>query len=146
MPVMEPAPVAPAPAVTPARRTEGAGNGEPTAAAPPRLILRSVAAISAPLNHRPHLRDMVGWIALVQAFMALCVWVYVLLIRSDTVREPAPPTPSKETGGESGHTAKPEARGAEQARGSKAPTKTAAASAKKKPVKKGTQAAATGHH
>src|SRR5205823_2622477 len=37
--------------------------------------------ISWPLRNQPrHVRDMVGWIALVNIFLAVCVWMYVMLI------------------------------------------------------------------
>lgn len=70
-------PAAPMPAAAPAR---------------PALLVRAMAMASAPLRDRPpHVRQMVGWVALVQAFLALCVWGYLLLIRPTQAVPPAAP-------------------------------------------------------
>lgn len=43
---------------------------------------------SAPLDSKPQLKQIVGWVALVQAFLATCVWVYLALWHNP----PQPPT------------------------------------------------------
>ena len=94
----EPADLAPkrnAPATTPKVKL-------PAADAEPGMLLKLLAAISAPLQSRPHLRDMLGWVALVQAFFAMCIWVWVLFVRSDKPVDPPPVAAAKEPA-ESGH-------------------------------------------
>jgi hypothetical protein len=66
------------------------------------------ATLSAPLKNRPqYVRDTVGWFALFTMFMAVCVWAYILLIRSPVAPDPEPVThgdkaqaPAKAAGGE----------------------------------------------
>ena len=48
-----------------------------------RPLLAVCAAASAPLRNKPqHVRDRIGWHALWLGFLGLCVWTYVLFIRS----------------------------------------------------------------
>jgi hypothetical protein len=55
-----------------------------------RPLLALCDAMSAPLKGRSqHARDVVAWIALCQLFIGVCVWSYVLFIRS-----PEAPTPT----------------------------------------------------
>lgn len=48
---------------------------------------------SAPLDGKPQLKQIVGWVALVQAFLATCVWVYLALWHNP----PQPPTAPQPT-------------------------------------------------
>jgi len=45
---------------------------------------------SRPLRDRPQVRQLVGWVALVQAFFAACVWLYLVLWHN-----PSPPPPER---------------------------------------------------
>jgi hypothetical protein len=45
---------------------------------------------SAPLRDKPQLRQIVGWVGLVQAFLAACVWAYLALWHN-------PPAPAAQT-------------------------------------------------
>jgi hypothetical protein len=56
------------------------------------IALRIMTAVSSPLRGRPqHIRDAVGWIATVNAFLALCVWGYLLFFRPTDAAPPKPP-------------------------------------------------------
>lgn len=105
------------------------------------LAQKVLAAASGPLSGRPHLRDILGWVALVQAFMAMCVWVYVLFVRSDLPVDPPPVTAAAEhSKADEGH-----AGGHEKKTGHEAPKATKATKAKK-PAKKPAQASSGGGH
>jgi hypothetical protein len=106
------------------------------------LLLRLLDALSSPVRGRSqHTRDMVGWIALVTAFNAVCLWGYLGFLRpAQGVARPAPPpaaepAPAKPSEPESGHG------GSKSASPSK---KTAASRAPKKPGAK--REASAEHH
>ncbi|MFI4917876.1 MAG: hypothetical protein ACIAS6_15385 [Phycisphaerales bacterium JB060] len=52
---------------------------------------------SAPLDGRPELKQLVGWVALVQAFLAACVWIYVVVWHNPPAEPPSVPQPTLET-------------------------------------------------
>jgi hypothetical protein len=88
------------------------------------LIDAAATALARPLQNRPqYVRDMVGWVAMVNFFLAVCVWVYLLAIRSPVAPDPDP-LPAASAKAESGH-----AEGASDHAGEHA-------SAKKPPAKK----------
>lgn len=88
-PVVAPVAVAPKPALAGPRAAE------------PSAVLRLMWAISSPLRGKPqHVRDAAGWIALVQAFLALWVVSYVLFFRSNEPPLPTAAAPVAEKAGE----------------------------------------------
>lgn len=104
----------------------------------PSVLLKAMAAVSAPLSGKPqYIRDVIGWNALWVGFLAMCVWVYVLVFRSD---EPAPPPPVTPAKADSGHGEKPVSHEAKPAK------KPDAHGAKKAPAKKDTKTAKAGGH
>lgn len=55
---------------------------------------------STPLDGKPQLKQIVGWVALVQAFLATCVWVYLALWHNPPQPQTAPqPTLEQPTDG-----------------------------------------------
>jgi hypothetical protein len=64
----------------------------------------AAAAVSAPLRNRSqHTRDLVGWLAMVNLFLAVCVWVYLLAIRSPVAPDPEPLPVAAAKGEAGGH-------------------------------------------
>lgn len=53
--------------------------------------------VSAPLDGRPELKQLVGWVALVQAFLAACVWIYVAMWHNPPQEPPSVPQPTLKT-------------------------------------------------
>ncbi|MFG0286001.1 MAG: hypothetical protein ACF8R7_16410 [Phycisphaerales bacterium JB039] len=52
-------------------------------------------AMSRPLHDKPPIaRQIVGWLALYTGFLAMCVWVYLLLFRGAPEGEPPPDAPA----------------------------------------------------
>jgi hypothetical protein len=61
-----------------------------------RPLLVVCAAASAPLKDKPqHVRDRIGWHAMWLAFLGVCVWTYVLFIRSPEAPVPTLPPPQQ---------------------------------------------------
>jgi hypothetical protein len=94
-------------------------------------VMQLLDLLSVPLKNRSqHTRDLIGWHALWVAFMAICVWAYILFRPVTPPPARAEPAPAKEP-------AKP----GEGEHGAKKDTKTDThASAKKPPVKKSSHA------
>jgi len=71
------------PAPKSADKQESEDSDEPAAgraAAVAALLTRSVDALARPFDRlSPKTRDTIGWIALNTAFLAVCVWLYVVL-------------------------------------------------------------------
>ncbi len=55
-----------------------------------KLAVAGATRASAPLKDKPQLKQIVGWVGLVQAFLAGCVWAYLMLWHN-------PPAPAAET-------------------------------------------------
>ena len=81
-----------------------------------RPVLALCAAASSPLKSKPqHIRDIVAWVALCQLFLGVCVWTYVLFIRSPEAPIPSL-LPTKAEGAEradAGHGEKKDSHGKE---------------------------------
>lgn len=110
-PAPEPVPEPAAPAATPAPTPVPAANKPAWRAAADRVFVVAGPVVvrvanrtgdalivgarraSAPLDSKPQLKQIVGWVALVQAFLATCVWVYLALWHSP----PQPPTTPQPT-------------------------------------------------
>lgn len=80
------APTAPAPTAKPRWRAIGERVIATVAPIAARVAERtghamvaSAKRMSAPLDNKPQIKQIVGWVALVQAFLATCVWVYLAL-------------------------------------------------------------------
>ena len=137
------APAAPLKAKQVAEPTPKKDVAVPARTSEPFVLLRLAAAISAPLRNQPaYVRGMVAWIALVNAFLALCVWAWVLVFRPTEAPVPAP----AEHGEKAAHAEKPvghDAKKPPKSEGHGAP-----AAKKKAPAKgsHGTQAKASGGH
>lgn len=54
------------------------------------LAVAGATRASAPLKGKPHVKQIVGWVGLVQAFLAGCVWTYLVLWHN-------PPPPPADT-------------------------------------------------
>jgi len=81
--------------------------------APGALALRAMTVLSGPLRNKPkHIRDAVGWMAAVNAFLALCVWGYVFVFRSSN--PPLPPAKQVSHATDDGHGAKADSHSAEK--------------------------------
>jgi hypothetical protein len=98
------------------------------------LVMRLMGVTASPLSARPHLREVLGWVALVQAFLAACVWVWTLFVRSNAPVDPPPAPVAKETESageghaESGsHEGGPHEKAKKAKKASKKPTHTASA-------------------
>jgi hypothetical protein len=126
-----------------------------------RPVLALCAAASAPLKSKPqHIRDLVAWVALCQLFLGVCVWTYVLFIRSPEAPIPSLLPTKAEGGGEhadAGHGEKKDTHGKKDAHakadkgghGKSEPKKDSHAKAepKKAQPKKGEKkTASAGHH
>lgn len=62
------------------------------AAAGSSVVAKACATISKPLADKPPLvKQMVGYLALLQVFLAACVWLYTLVLRTPKVPEPTGP-------------------------------------------------------
>lgn len=85
------------------------------AAAGSSVVAKACATISKPLADKPPLvKQMVGYLALLQVFLAACVWLYTLVLRTPKVPEPTGPEvalydPSKPVHEQASH-AKPPAK------------------------------------
>ena len=53
------------------------------------LAIAGATRANAPLQDKPHLKQVVGWVALVHVFYAVCLWAYVVLWHN-----PPPPAPA----------------------------------------------------
>jgi hypothetical protein len=132
---------APAPVHTPPKPKLPPPPPKPSLAA--TLVLETFNLLSSPLRRLPaYWRDVVAWAALVNGFLALCVWIYVLVFRSD---EPLPPPPPDQPAEKSSH-GKADSHGKSDSHGSghddKPAKKTTRASSKKAAAKQ----ADAGHH
>lgn len=52
------------------------------------VAIAAAARANAPLQDKPQLKQIVGWVALVHAFYAMCLWAYVVMWHN-----PPPPAP-----------------------------------------------------
>jgi hypothetical protein len=170
-PPQEPAPALPAePAFVesrraPSRRTDPApepddGLREAATRLPPSVLKTVIAAaasplsgiadlLSRPLRNKPqYVRDSVGWFALCNFFLAICVWVYILAIRSPVPPDPEPVTSSHKAPEGEGHSAAADEHGAKKKdeHGGASHGDSHGASAKKPPPKKAKAGAAHDAH
>lgn len=141
------------PTITPPRDKPSMGAEVARLARPITLRLKALGkgglySMSAPLQGRPKaVRDAVAWMALVQAFFAVCVWAYVV-IRPKEARPPEGPVAVKADGGAHGggkadaHGKGSDGHGAAKKDDHGAAKKDSHGSAKKPPAKKDSHASA----
>ncbi|UYV12779.1 MAG: hypothetical protein NCW75_00475 [Phycisphaera sp.] len=58
------------------------------------LAVAGATRASAPLKDKPHVKQIVGWVGLVQAFLAGCVWTYLVLWHNPPQPPPETPQPT----------------------------------------------------
>jgi len=59
-----------------------------------KLAVAGATRASAPFNDKPQVKQIIGWVGLVQAFLAGCVWAYLVLWHNPPAPPPQTPQPT----------------------------------------------------